>query len=258
MEYVTYEEQEQIGLLTINRPKAMNALNSQLIAEMVDLLKKIDGSELRCLVITGSGEKAFVAGADINEMKDLSSQEAQKFSETGNQMMELIENLPMPVIAAVNGYALGGGCEISLSCDIRICSDNAVFGLPEVGLGILPGYGGVQRLVRAIGLSRAKELAFTTRNVKVEEALSIGLVNQVVPAEELSEQVMKMAKRIATNAPFGVRAVKEVANQSVGLPMDKSYRTESELFGQCFSTEDQKEGMSAFLEKRKHEPYTGK
>ncbi|MHC5247056.1 enoyl-CoA hydratase/isomerase family protein [Enterococcus sp. HY326] len=258
MEFVTYEEQNQIGLLTYNRPKAMNALNSQVVAEASSLLEKIAESDIRCLVITGAGEKAFVAGADIAEMKDLPSKEAQVFSETGNRMMELIENLPMPVIAAVNGFALGGGCEIALSCDIRISSDRGVFGLPEVGLGIMPGYGGVQRLVRTVGAAKAKEMAFTTRNVKAEEALAIGLVNQVVPAEELMDSVMKMAQRIAGNAPFGVRAVKEVANKTIGLSVEDGYRIESELFGQCFSTEDQAEGMAAFLEKRKHEPYTGK
>lgn len=251
MDYLEFVEQNEIGTLIINRPKALNALNSGVISELAELLKQLQTSTLRCLIVTGSGEKAFVAGADIAEMKELTSEQAKNFSEAGNEVMELLENLPMPVIAAVNGYALGGGCEIALSCDMRICSDTAVFGFPEVGLGILPGYGGVQRLVRTVGLARAKELAFSTRNVKAEEALAIGLVNRVVPAAELMEQVLKLAQKIAANAPFGVRAVKEIANASVGLPLKETYRMESQLFGQCFATRDQKEGMSAFLEKKK-------
>lgn len=257
MHYLKFEAQNDIGLLTINRPEALNALNSQVITELSTQLQEIAASSLRCLIITGAGSKAFVAGADIAEMKDLSVQEAQTFSEAGNQVMKQIESLPMPVIAAVNGYALGGGCELALSCDLRICGENAVFGLPEVGLGILPGYGGVQRLVRTVGLASAKEMAFTARNIKAEEALTIGLANQVVPAEELMDKAMKIAERIAVNAPFGVRAVKEVAQASVGLTVEKTFCLESELFGKCFSTEDQAEGMRAFLEKRKHAPYSG-
>ncbi|MHC5216887.1 enoyl-CoA hydratase/isomerase family protein [Enterococcus sp. LJL128] len=257
MQYLNYEVQNEIGLLTINRPNALNALNSQVIAELSEQVKEIADSSLRCLVITGAGSKAFVAGADIAEMKDLTAQQAQDFSEEGNQVMKQIEALPMPVIAAVNGYALGGGCELALSCDLRICSENAVFGLPEVGLGILPGYGGIQRLVRVAGLSQAMEMAFTARNIKAGEALSIGLVSQVIPAEELMEKVMKMAERIAANAPAGVRAVKKVAQASIGLSIEDTYLLESELFGKCFLTADQEEGMSAFLEKRKHAPYTG-
>lgn len=215
MQYLDYKEDNNIAILTINRPKALNALNSQVIAELTDLLKKVQDSDIRALIITGAGEKAFVAGADIAEMKDLAPAEAKQFSEEGNLVMELIEQLPMPVIAAVNGFALGGGCEIALSCDIRICSENAVFGFPEVGLGILPGYGGVQRLSRTVGLGIAKELAFSTRQIKAQEALSIGLVNQVVPSEELMEKAEKLATKIAKNAPFGVRAVKKVANESI-------------------------------------------
>lgn len=258
MQYLKYEVQNEIGLLTINRPEALNALNSQVITELSNQIQELSTSSLRCLIITGAGPKAFVAGADIAEMKDLTAQQAQEFSEAGNQVMKQIESLPMPVIAAVNGYALGGGCELALSCDIRICGENAIFGLPEVGLGILPGYGGVQRLVRTVGLARGKEIAFTTRNVKAEEALTIGLVNQVVPADDLMDTVMKIAGKIAANAPFGVKAVKEVANGSIGLSIENSHCLESELFGKCFLTEDQEEGMSAFLEKRKHAPYSGK
>lgn len=257
MQHIKVEIENDIGLLTIDRAEALNALNSQVLSELSEQLNELATSSLRCLIITGAGSKAFVAGADIAEMKDLSPELAQEFSEAGNQVIQQIESLPMPVIGAINGYALGGGCELALSCDIRICGENAVFGLPEVGLGILPGYGGVQRLVRAVGLSRAKELAFTARNVKAEEALVVGLVDQCVPADELMSTAMKMAERIAANAPFGVRAVKEVAQTSVGLSVEKTYCLESELFGKCFLTKDQAEGMGAFLEKRKHAPYNG-
>ncbi|MDL2323665.1 enoyl-CoA hydratase/isomerase family protein [Ruminococcaceae bacterium OttesenSCG-928-A16] len=258
MQYLEYTVENAVGTLTINRPQALNALNSEMVAELTTLLKEIAGSNLRCLILTGAGEKAFVAGADIGEMKDFNPSEAEAFSAEGNLVMELLEGLPMPVIAAVNGFALGGGCELALSCDIRICADNAVFALPEVGLGILPGYGGVQRLVRTVGLARAKELAYTTRKVKAEEALAIGLANQVVPAASLMEKALEMAQKIAANAPFGVRAVKQVADASVGLPLNKATRLETKVFGQCFATQDQKEGMAAFLEKRKPAPYTGK
>lgn len=258
MKHLIYEIQDQIGVLTINRPEALNALNSAVVAELAEKLADIAQSDVRCVIITGAGEKAFVAGADIAEMKDLDVAGAKAFSEEGNAVMEAIENLPMPVIAAVNGFALGGGCEIALSCDIRIAAENASFALPEAGLGILPGYGGVQRMVRAVGLAKAKELAFTTNRIKAEEALCLGLVNQVAPAGELMDKAVEMAKAIAANAPFGVRAIKKVANDSVGMSLGEATRLESQLFGECFGTWDQKEGMSAFVEKRKHEPYTGK
>lgn len=258
MDYLEYTIQNDVGVLTINRPNALNALNSEVMAELGAQLKEIAASDIRCLIITGAGEKAFVAGADIAEMKDLSPAEATRFSETGNAVMEQVERLPMPTIAAINGFALGGGCELALSCDIRIAAENASFAFPEVGLGILPGYGGVQRMARAIGLAKTKELAFTAGRIKAEEALRLGLVNNVVPAAELLAAARDMAQKIAANAPFGVRAAKKVANDSVGLTLEKATRTECDLFGQCFATEDQKEGMTAFLEKRKPAPYTGK
>lgn len=258
MQFLEYIVEEDIGILTINRPKALNALNSALLAELTDLLEELHSTSLRCLIITGAGEKSFVAGADIAEMKDLTPQEAKAFSEAGNKVMELAERLPMPVIAAVNGFALGGGCELALSCDIRICGENAVFGLPEVSLGILPGYGGVQRLSRTIGLAKAKEMVFTARKVKAEEALAIGLADQVVPMAELMDKALGMAKKIAGNAPIGVRSAKQVANAGVGLTLADAARLECQAFGDCFATEDQKEGMTAFLEKRRPEPFKGK
>lgn len=258
MEYLQYTKQDAIGILMVNRPKALNALNSGVIDEMAGLLVEIAASDIRCLILTGAGEKAFVAGADIGEMRDLNAAEGEAFSDKGNAIMEQIERLPMPTIAAVNGFALGGGCELALSCDIRIAADNASFSLPEVGLGIMPGFGGVQRLVRTVGLAKAKELAFTTNRVKADEACRLGLVNQVVPAAELMGIAMEMAQKIASNAPFGVRAVKKIANDSSGLPLERATRLEGKLFGACFSTQDQKMGMTAFLEKRKPDPYTGK
>lgn len=258
MQYLLYEVVDGVGTLIVNRPAALNALNSGLVAEMTALLADIARSDIRCLILTGAGEKAFVAGADIAEMKDLDPSGAKRFSEEGNAVMEALENLPMPVIAAVNGFALGGGCELALSCDIRIASEKASFAFPEVGLGILPGYGGVQRMARVVGLAKAKELLFTADRIKAEEALGLGLVNQVAPAEELMDKAREMAAKIAANAPFAVRAAKRVANGSVGLTLAEATRTESQVFGDCFATQDQKEGMTAFVEKRPHAPYTGR
>lgn len=256
MEYVTYECENKIGLLTVNRPKALNALNSQVVREMTEQLDIIAESDIRCLIITGSGEKSFVAGADIGEMKNLSPEEAASFSKEGNEMMNRVEALPMPVIAAVNGYALGGGCELALSCDIRIAADNAVFSFPEVSLGILPGYGGVQRMVRTIGLAKAKELAFTTNRVKAAEAAALGLVNTVTAPDELMDYCQAMAAKIASNAPAAVRAAKKVANESAGTEV--THDLEVVAFADCFKTEDQYNAMAAFVEKRKPEPFTGK
>lgn len=258
MEFVLFERQQDVGILTVNRPKALNALNSGVVAELTAVLAEISASDIRCLIVTGAGEKAFVAGADIAEMSEMSPEQAMKFSAEGNLVMEALENLPMPTIAAVNGYALGGGCELALSCDIRIAAANAAFALPETSLGILPGYGGLQRMVRAVGLSKAKELAFTTNRVKVEEALSLGLVSAVYPAEELMGVCLAMAEKIALNAPVGVRGAKKVINESVGLTLQQAARLEEKPFGDCFATQDQREAMKAFVEKRKPEPFTGK
>jgi len=256
MEFVTFQSENQIGLLTINRPEALNALNSQVISELSELMTEIAAADIRCLIITGTGEKAFVAGADIGEMKELSADGAAAFSKAGNAVMDQVEALPMPVIAAVNGYALGGGCELALACDIRIASANAVFALPEVSLGIMPGYGGVQRLNRMVGLAKAKELAFTTNRIKAEEAKVLGLVNHVVRQADLMDTCIKMAGKIAENAPFAVRAVKQVANASAGV--NDTHGLEIQVFADCFDTEDQYNAMTAFIEKRKPEAFTGK
>lgn len=258
MEYALFEQQGQVGILTVNRPAALNALNSAVVAEMAQMLHEIEKMDIRCLVVTGAGEKAFVAGADIAEMAELDPAGAENFSNEGNAVMEALENLPMPTIAAVNGYALGGGCELALSCDIRIASEKAAFALPETSLGILPGYGGLQRLARLVGPAKAKELAFTTNRIKAQEALEIGLVNAVHAPEELMEKSLEMANKIAANSPVGVRGAKQVINKSLGLPVTETYRMETAPFGACFATQDQKEAMHAFVEKRKPQPFTGK
>ena len=200
MEFITYEVEGQVGIITINRPKALNALNSAVLDELDATIDGVDLDAVRCLILTGAGEKSFVAGADIAEMSTLTKEEGEAFGKKGNDIFRKIETLPIPVIAAVNGFALGGGCEISMSCDIRICSDNAVFGQPEVGLGITPGFGGTQRLARLVGPGMAKQMIYTARNIKADEAYRIGLVNAVYPQEELMPAAKKMAAGIAKNA----------------------------------------------------------
>ena len=209
-----YEKAGNIGILTINRPEALNALNSALLDCLYEKVTEIaHDTELRCLIVTGAG-KAFVAGADIFEMKDLSRPEAFAFGMHGHKAFCALENLAVPVIAAVNGYALGGGCELSMSCDFRICSDTAVFGQPETGLGITPGFGGTQRLARLVGPGMAKQMVYTARNIKAEEALRIGLVNAVYPLAELYTAAEKLASQIAANAPIAVRAAKKAIKKA--------------------------------------------
>ncbi len=256
---VLLEKKGQIAVATINRPKALNALNSQVLEDINELLDAVcDDAEIRALVITGAGEKSFVAGADIAEMSTLTPEEGTAFGKKGNDVFRRLETLPIPTIAAVNGFALGGGCELSMSCDIRICADTAVFGQPEAGLGITPGFGGTQRLARLVGPGMAKQLIYTAKNIKADEALRIGLVNAVYPLEELLPAAEKMASAIAKNAPIAVRACKKAINDGLQVDMDEAMVIEEKLFGQCFGTADQKEGMAAFLEKRKHEPYQNK
>ncbi len=263
MEFVTYEVNGAVGIITINRPQALNALNSQVLDELDEAFSSVDLNTVRALVLTGAGDKSFVAGADIGEMSTLTKAEGEAFGKKGNDVFRKIETFPIPVIAAVNGFALGGGCEISMSCDIRICSDNAQFGQPEVGLGITPGFGGTQRLARLVGAGMAKQLIYTARNIKAPEALRIGLVNQVVSAEvdEAGNQVksaqenlmavaLKMAQTIAANAPIAVRNCKKAINEGLEVDMDKAVVIEEKLFGDCFETEDQKAGMGNFLKKK--------
>ena len=251
MEYIVYEQKGQVGVITISREKALNALNSQVLDELNATLDAVDLNETRCLILTGAGQKSFVAGADIGEMSTLTKAEGEAFGKKGNDVFRKLETFPIPVIAAVNGFALGGGCEISMSCDIRICSDNAVFGQPEVGLGITPGFGGTQRLARLVGAGMAKQMIYTARNIKADEAYRIGLVNAVYAQEELMPAAEKMAAGIAKNAPIAVRNCKKAINEGLDLDMDAAVAVEEKLFGDCFETEDQKYGMAFFLDKNK-------
>lgn len=251
MEFVLYEVKGQVGIITINREKALNALNSTVLEELDKTLDSVDLEAVRCLILTGAGQKSFVAGADIGEMSTLTKAEGEAFGKKGNDVFRKLETFPIPVIAAVNGFALGGGCEISMSCDIRICSDNAVFGQPEVGLGITPGFGGTQRLARIVGPGMAKQMIYTARNIKADEALRIGLVNAVYPQEELMAAAEKMAAGIAKNAPIAVRNCKKAINDGLEAGMDEAIVIEEKLFGDCFETEDQKYGMAFFLDKNK-------
>ena len=256
MTNIVFEKKGAVAIAAIDRPKALNALNSAVLDELDALLDAVRADEeIRVLILTGGGEKAFVAGADIGEMSNLTKAEGEAFGKRGNDVFLKLETLPVPTIAAVNGYALGGGCELSMACDIRLCSETAVFGQPETGLGITPGFGGTQRLARLIGPGMAKQLIYSAKNIKADEALRIGLVNAVYPPEELMPAAEKLAETIARNAPIAVRACKKAINEGLEQPMDEAIVLEEKLFGSCFETEDQKEGMGAFLEKRRHEPY---
>nr|WP_308627707.1 enoyl-CoA hydratase-related protein [uncultured Eisenbergiella sp.] len=258
MEYIVYEQKGSYAVITISREKALNALNSQVLDELDKTLDGVNLEEVRCLILTGAGSKSFVAGADIGEMSTLTKAEGEAFGKKGNDVFRKLETFPVPVIAAVNGFALGGGCEISMSCDIRICSDNAVFGQPEVGLGITPGFGGTQRLARLVGPGMAKQMIYTARNIKADEALRIGLVNAVYAQEELMGAAEKMAAGIAKNAPIAVRNCKKAINDGLDADMDDALVIEEKLFGDCFESYDQAEGMAAFLEKRKVEKFLNK
>lgn len=251
MEFITYEQEEFVGIITINRPKALNALNSSVLEELDQTLDNIDINTTRALILTGAGDKSFVAGADIGEMSSLTKAEGETFGKKGNDVFRKLETFPIPVIAAINGFALGGGCEIALSCDIRICSENAVFGQPEVGLGITPGFGGTQRLARTVGVGIAKQMIYTARNIKADEAYRIGLVNAVHTQEELLDAAKKLASTIAKNAPIAVRNCKKAINDGLQVDMDQAIIIEEKLFGDCFETEDQRAGMGNFLEKDK-------
>ena len=274
MDFILYEVDGAVATITINRPKALNALNSQVLDELDATLDAVDLDTVRCLILTGAGDKSFVAGADIGEMSTLTKAEGEAFGKKGNDVFRKLETFPIPVIAAINGFALGGGCEISMSCDIRLCSDNAVFGQPEVGLGITPGFGGTQRLARLVGAGMAKQMIYTARNIKAADALRIGLVNEVFSAEtdaegnvtKTAQEVLmaaaeKMASTIAKNAPIAVRNCKKAINEGLDEDMDEALVIEEKLFGACFETEDQKYGMAFFLDKNKDkvkEPFKNK
>ena len=251
MAFVKTEVQGAVEIITIDRPKALNALNPEVLADLKAAFEAVDQETVRCIVLTGEGDKSFVAGADIGEMSTLTKEEGEAFGKKGNDLFRKIETFPLPVIAAVNGFALGGGNEIAMSCDFRICSDNAVFGQPETGLGITPGFGGTQRLARLVSPGYAKQLIYTARNIKADEAFRIGLVNQVTTQEELLPTCLKLANVIAGNAPIAVRNCKKAVNDGLQVNMDEAIVVEEKAFGSCFETEDQKAGMGNFLEKDK-------
>lgn len=244
--------------MTINRPKALNALNEEVLKDLDAAFDAVDLETTRAIIITGAGEKSFVAGADIGAMSKMTKAEGENFGKFGNDIFRKIETFPIPVIAAINGFALGGGNELAMSCDIRICSENAMFGQPEVGLGITPGFGGTQRLGRIIGIGKAKEMIYGGRNIKADEACKIGLVNAVYSLEELMPAAKKLASGIAKNAPIAVRNCKKAMNDGLQVDMDQAIVIEEKLFGNCFETEDQVEGMAAFMEKRKVEQFKNK
>ena len=254
MSFVNVDLQGAVAVLTIDRPKALNALNPEVLADLKAAFEGIDQNAVRCVVLTGAGDKSFVAGADIGSMSTMTKAEGEAFGKLGNDIFLMIEGFPLPVIAAVNGFALGGGCELAMSCDIRICSDNAMFGQPEVGLGITPGFGGTQRLARLVGMGMAKQLLYTARNIDAAEALRIGLVNAVVPQAELMDTALKMANNVAKNAPIAVRACKQAVNEGMQVSIDKAVEIEEKLFGGCFETHDQVEGMACFLSREKPKP----
>ncbi len=249
-----YEKKDNIGLLTINRPDKMNAISNELTSELKKLLDEIENDEeLRVLVITGAGDKAFVAGADINELVDRDAKKGRKVSHERQEIFSRIENLQVPAIAAVNGFALGGGLELALACSIRICSEKAQFGAPEVKLGIIPGDGGTQRLPRLVGLGRAMEMILTGDFIDAQEAYRIGLVNRVVSADKLMDEAMELARKIASRPPLAVRFAKEAVNRSMEGDSASGFALESFLHALTCTTEDKKEGVAAFLEKRKGE-----
>ena len=252
--YLLHETNDGIATLTINRPKALNALNSSVLSELECALFELDlDAAIKVAVITGAGEKAFVAGADIKEMSNLSSFTAHAFMRAGQRVMLFIEKMKKPVIAAVNGFALGGGLELALACDFAYASEKAKFGLPEVGLGIMPGFGGTQNLARLIGPNKAKELIFTGKMITAQKALAWGIVNEVFAPERLMEKTLETAREIADKGTLGVRYGKDSIVSGLNMAKEDGFRYEASLLGVLFSTEDQREGMGAFVEKRKAE-----
>ncbi len=252
METVKLETKGKIAIITINRPEKRNALNEEVRSDLFETVKAVDSrDDIRVAIITGAGD-AFVAGADIAAMKAYKPEDARKASEYGSDIFLFIENMRIPVIAAINGWALGGGCELALACDIRICSDEAMLGQPEVTVGIIPGYGANMRLPRLIGAGKAKELIYTGRLIDAAEAERIGLVNRIVPNEDLMNEAMKVAKRIS-NGPAAIRFAKQAINGAFDLDAAQAMRLASKLYGEVYKTHDAKEGISAYLEKRKPE-----
>lgn len=258
MGFVKTEQQGHIGILTIDRQEALNALSRQVLSDLEAAIDSLAANDdVYVVVLTGAG-RSFVAGADIGEMSGLTAVEGRALGEFGNKVFLKLENLEKPVIAAVNGFALGGGCELAMSCDIRLASEKAKFGQPEVGLGITPGFGGTQRLPRIVGYGKAMELILSARVIPAAEAREIGLVNAVYPPEELMDKAMELANAIAAQAQVAVRASKRCIRKGMQTDIHTGTAYEAEAFGLCFSTGDQKEGMSAFLEKRSEKHFKGK
>lgn len=251
MNNLRLEVENEIAVLTISRPKALNALNTETLNELNEVLTDIEKrDDIKVVILTGDGEKSFVAGADIAEMVNFTAAEARAFGMRASEPFFKLMNMRQVTIAAVNGFALGGGCEISMACDIRIASDNARFGQPETGLGIIPGFGGTQRLARLVGMGRAKELIFTCDTIKADEAYRIGLVNKVVPQAELMDTAKKMAAKIASKGSYANAIAKAAINNGYDMDIKNAVEMEANLFGVTCSTNDKKEGMTAFLEKR--------
>ena len=252
MKNIIVEVENEIAVVTISREKSLNALNSETLAELKECFENIAArKDVRVLILTGAGKKAFVAGADISEMVNATPAEGRRMGMLAKEAFMLLETMPQVTIAAVNGYALDGGCEISMACDIRIASDNAKFGQPEVGLGILPGFGGTQRLARLVGKGRAKEIIFTCDQIDAQEAYRIGLANKVVPQDELLDTCKSMAEKIMSKGSYAISLAKEAINTGLETDLASGLTLEADLFGLSFSTADKKEGMTAFLEKRK-------
>ncbi|MGC8595634.1 MAG: enoyl-CoA hydratase/isomerase family protein [Candidatus Kryptoniota bacterium] len=243
--------EDKVATITINRPEKLNALNAVVISELEDALKSVESStNTRVLIITGAGEKAFAAGADISELNTLDVISGKEFADRGQRVFNYIEKFPKPVIAAVNGYALGGGSELAWACHFRLASENAKFGQPEVNLGIIPGYGGTQRLVRLVGKGKATELILLGNQFDAQTAFDLGLVNRVVPQPQLMNAAYELAKTLAAKAPIAIRLALQALNAAVQLPQDEGMKIEAQLFALCCGTADHKEGTSAFLEKR--------
>lgn len=249
---VELKKSESIAWITIQRPEAMNALNDSVLNELYDVLKQIDEDRsVRCAILTGAGEKSFVAGADIKGFDAMTPQQSMIFAEKGQKIFRFMEVLRVPVIAAVNGFALGGGFELALGCDFIVASQKAKFGLPEVTLGLIPGFGGTQRLARHVGIGRARELTYTGRMITADEAYQMGVVARVVPPEELTKTVQSIAEEIASRAPIAVSKAKEAINMGTDMPLDEGLHEERSAFSELFRTSDLKEGVRAFVEKRK-------
>ena len=250
MPTIRYEKQDNIGIITINRPEALNALNTAVFNELEPLVGEIErDATLAALIITGEG-RSFVAGADIGEQCPMDLEAGRKWARRGSSVFRRIEKLEIPTIAAVNGFALGGGCELALTCDIILASEKAKFGQPEVGLGITPGFSGAQRLPRRVGIGKAKELLFSGKMIKADEAKTIGLVNEVYAPEALMDAALEMARSFTKNAPIAVKYAKACIDRGMQMDLDDGIALENEMFAMCYATADQKEGMTAFLEKR--------